>query len=83
MEMEAPFDGLLTRPSPLLKIGENTFGAHFRVKKRALKGIFLVRKWINNILKSKSVLYHMHHRKNLSFFTLVLGCARFLSKGPK
>ena len=133
-----------TRPSPLSKIGENAFGAHFlqryrknecgdphflfhdfnkdsasfrweknwqksmfsflaillnctdwaitgriarvqfnyilerRVKTRALKGIFLVCKWINNTLKSNSVRCHMHHRKNLSFLS-----ARFLSKGPK
>ena len=124
-----------TRPSPLSKIGENAFGAHFlqlyrkneygdphflfhdfnkdsasfrweknwhksmfsflvillnctdwaitgriarvqfnstlerKVKTRALKGIFLVRKWINNTLKSNSVRYHMHHRKNLSFLS--------------
>ena len=32
-----------------------------KVKTRALKGIFLVRKWINNTLKSNSVRYHMHH----------------------
>ena len=38
-----------------------------KVKTRALKGIFLVRKWINNTLKSNSVWCHMHHRKNLSF----------------
>ena len=38
-----------------------------KVKTRALKDIFLVRKWINNTLKSNSVRYHMHHRKNLSF----------------
>ena len=38
-----------------------------KVKTRALKGIFLVRKWINNIFKSNSVQYHMHHWKNLSF----------------
>ena len=53
-----------------------------KVKTRALKGIFLVRKWINNTLKSNSVRYHMHHWKNFPF-CLVLGCARFLSKGPK
>ena len=40
-----------------------------RVKTRALKYIFLVRKWINNTLKSNSVRYHMHHRKNLSFLS--------------
>ena len=32
-----------------------------KVKTRALKGIFLVRKWINSTLKSNSVRYHMHH----------------------
>ena len=32
-----------------------------RVKTRALRGIFLVRKWINNIFKSNSVRYRMHH----------------------
>ena len=32
-----------------------------KVKTRALKGIFLVRKWISNTLKSNSVRYHMHH----------------------
>ena len=40
-----------------------------KVKTRALKGIFLVRKWINNTLKSNSVQYHMHHWKNLSFLS--------------
>ena len=40
-----------------------------KVKTRALKGIFLVRKWINNTLKSNSVRYHMHHWKNLSFLS--------------
>ena len=40
-----------------------------KVKTRALKDIFLVRKWINNTLKSNSVRYHMHHRKNLSFLS--------------
>ena len=40
-----------------------------KVKTRALKGIFLVRRWINNTLKSNSVRYHMHHRKNLSFLS--------------
>ena len=39
------------------------------VKTRALKGIFLVRDWINNTLKSNSVWCHMHHRKNLSFLS--------------
>ena len=40
-----------------------------KVKTRALKGIFSVRKWINNRLKSNSVRCHMHHRKNLSFLS--------------
>ena len=40
-----------------------------KVKTRALKSIFLVRKWINNTLKSNSVRYHMHHWKNLSFLS--------------
>ena len=49
-----------------------------KIKTGALKGIFLVCKWINNTLKSNSVRCHMDHRKNLSFLS-----ARFLSKGPK
>ena len=40
-----------------------------KVKTRALKGIFLVRKWKNNTLKSNSVRYLMHHRKNISFLS--------------
>ena len=40
-----------------------------KVKTRALKGIFLVFKWINNTLKSNAVRYHMYHRKNLSFLS--------------
>ena len=40
-----------------------------KVKTRALKGIFPVRKWIKNTLKSNFVRYHMHHRKNLSFLS--------------
>ena len=40
-----------------------------KVKIRALKGIFLVRKWIKNTSKSNSVRYHMHHGKNLSFLS--------------
>ena len=143
--LSSPFHihSILKRPSPLSKIKENAFGAHFlqlhrkneygdphflfhdfnkdsasfrweknwhkfmfsflavllnctdwaitgritrvqfnstlerKVKTRALKGIFLVRKWINSTLKSNSVWYHMHHRKN-SPFRLVLGCSRFL-----
>ena len=124
-----------TRPSPLSKINENAFGAHFlqlysknenddphflfhdfnkdsasfrskknwrksmfsflavllnctdwaitcwiarvqlnstlerKVKTRALTGIFMVHKGINNTLKSNSVRYHMHHWKNLSFLS--------------
>ena len=40
-----------------------------KVKTRTLKGTFMVRKWINNTLKSNSVRYHMHHWKNLSFLS--------------
>ena len=40
-----------------------------KVKTRALEGIFMVRKGINNTLKSNSVRYHMHHWKNLSFLS--------------
>ena len=40
-----------------------------KVKTGAKKGIFLVRKWINNTFNSNSVRYHMHHRKNLSFLS--------------
>ena len=137
-----------TRPSPLSKIKENAFGAHFlslyrkneygdphflfhdsnkdsasfrweknwhksmfsflamllnctdwaitcriarvqfnstlerKVKTRALKGIFLVRKWTNNTLKSNSVRYHMHHRKNHSFLSSFRLRAAFV-KGSK
>ena len=137
-----------TRPSPLSKIGENAFGAHFlqlyrknehrdphflfhdfnkesasfwweknwhksmfsflaillnctdwaitgriarvqfnstlerKEKTRALQGIFLVRKWINNTLKSNSVRYHMHHWKNLSFLSS-FGLRAVFVKGSK
>ena len=37
-----------------------------KVKTRAFKGIFLVRRWINDTFKSNSVQYQMHHQKNLS-----------------
>ena len=40
-----------------------------KVKTRELKGISLVRKWINNTWKSNSVRYYMHNRKNLSFLS--------------
>ena len=53
-----------------------------KVKTRALKNIFLVRKWINNILKSNSVRYHMHHRKNLSFLSS-FGLRAVFVKGSK
>ena len=36
-----------------------------KVKTRTLKGVFLVRKWINNTFKSNSVRYHLHHQKSL------------------
>ena len=53
-----------------------------KVKTRALKGIFLVRKWINNTLKSNSVRYHMHHWKNLSFLSS-FGLRAVFVKGSK
>ena len=53
-----------------------------KVKTRALKGIFLVRKWINNTLKSNSVRYHMHHWKNISFLSS-FGLRAFFVKGSK
>ena len=40
-----------------------------KVKTRTLKGVFLVRKWINNTFKSNSVRYHLHHQKNLCFLS--------------
>ena len=40
-----------------------------KIKTGALKGIFLVCKWINNTIKSNSVRYHMCHGKNLSFLS--------------
>ena len=54
-----------------------------KVKTRALKGIFLVRKWINNTLKSNSVRYHMHHWKNLSFLSSFGLCAVFVEGSIK
>ena len=137
-----------TRPSPLSKLGESAFGAHFlqlyrkneygdpyflfhdfnkdsasfrweknwhksmlsflaillncmdwaitgriarvqfnstfehKIKTGALKGIFLVCKWINSIIKSNSVRYHMHHRKNLSFLSS-FGLRAVFHKGSK
>ena len=137
-----------TRPSPLSKLGENAFGAHFlqlyrkneygdphflfhgfnkdsasfrweknwhkstfsflaillnctdraitgriarvqfnstlerKIKTGALKGIFLVCKWINNTIKSNSLRYHMHHRKNLSFLSS-FGLRAVFDKGSK
>ena len=53
-----------------------------KVKTRALKGIFMVRKWINNTLKSNSVRYHMHHWKNLSFLSS-FGLREVFVKGSK
>ena len=40
-----------------------------KIKNKGKKGIFLVRKWINNTFNSNSVRYHMHHLKNLSFLS--------------
>ena len=53
-----------------------------KVKTRELKGIFLVRKWINNTLKSNYVRYHMHHRKNLSVMSN-FGLPEVFVKGSK
>ena len=52
-----------------------------KAKPRALKGIFLVLKWINNTLKSNSVRYRMHHGKNVSFLSIFVLRAVFV-KGP-
>ena len=53
-----------------------------KLKTRALKGILMVRKWINNTLKSNSVRYLMHHWKNISFLPSFWLCAVFV-KGSK
>ena len=53
-----------------------------KIKTGALKGIFLVCKWINNTIKSNSVRYHMHHRKNLSFLSS-FGLRAVFDKGSK
>ena len=39
-------------------------------------------KWINNTIKSNSVRYHMHHRKNLSFLSS-FGLRAVFDKGSK
>ena len=51
-------------------------------KTRALKGIFMVRKWMNYTLKSNSVRNHMHHWKNLSFLSS-FGLRAVFVKGSK
>ena len=51
-----------------------------KVKTRALKGIFLVRKWINNTLKSNSVRYCMRRRKNVSFLSSFGLCTVFVKR---
>ena len=53
-----------------------------KVKNKGKKGIFLVRKWINNTFNSNSVRYHMHHRKNLSFLSS-FGLRAVFVKGSK
>ena len=40
-----------------------------KVETRAFKGIFLVRRWINNTFRSNSVRYYTHHRKKISFLS--------------
>ena len=54
----------------------------FYLKTGALKGIFLVCKWINNTIKSNSARYHVHHRKNLSFLSS-FGLREVFVKGSK
>ena len=53
--------------SPIARVQLNST-LERKVKTRALKGIFLVRKWKNNTLKSNSVRYRMHHRKKCLLF---------------
>ena len=53
-----------------------------KVKTGALKDIFLVCKWINNTIKTNSVPYHVHHRKNLSFLSS-FGLRAVFVKGSK
>ena len=53
-----------------------------KIKTGASKDIFLVCKWINNTIKSNSVRYHMHHRKNLSFLSS-FGLRTVFDKGSK
>jgi len=52
------------------------------VETRAFKGIFLVRRWINNTFRSNSVRYHMHHRKTLSFLSS-FGLRTVFAKGSE
>ena len=53
-----------------------------KVKTRALKGIFLLRKWINNTSRSNSVPNHMHYWKYLSFLSS-FGLRAVFVKGSK
>ena len=53
-----------------------------KVKTRVLKGIFMVRKWINNTFKSNSVRYHMHQGQHLSFLSS-FGLRAVFVKGSK
>ena len=50
-----------------------------KVKTRAKKGIFLVRKWMNNTFNSNSVRYPCINEK-ISPLCLVLGCTRFCQR---
>ena len=52
-----------------------------KVKTGALKGTFLVCNWINNILKSNSVRYHIYHQKNLSFLSRAYKGLQEVTKG--
>ena len=53
-----------------------------KIKTGALKGTFLVCKWMNNTIKSNSARYHMHHRKNLSVLSS-FGLSVVFDKGSK
>ena len=81
------FFGNFTKLYGLSYYGSNSacpiqFYLERKVKTGALKDIFLVCKWINNTIKSNSVPYHVHHRKNLSFLSS-FGLRAVFVKGSK
>ena len=87
-EIYVQFFGNFTKLYGLSYHGSNSAGIQFnstlerKIKTGTLKGIFLVCKWINNTVKSNSVRYHMHHRKNLSFLSS-FGLRAVFDKGSK